>query len=391
MGSAIKPVFAAAAVHAAPELVDLRVLGNEEKISDILGYPFDVEINSGGGAESLANYLERSSNSYQFYLSTLALAASTDGSGVLMFSDDPFSEGYDVFLGEKKLTRRPDFGGRLVVEGEVRTRTEKLDETPLARSFQELFDIGYSSEASTYVEPQLWQPYLQWLESTGQKPSDGRSLAERMSVDASLPDRSLIAFDRMTDLRLHLLSTTLGGAEGRLHNVRVAEIFARLATGKRIEAQLLSPVLSPADTPAAVQGEQVATFVDWALPEKARREVARGLSMVFSGASGTAKPRTSQQKAMVRVLRDKGLRVMGKTGTHVDIEQGNIPVTDSILVAVVGVPENQEAGSRLTSGLAIVIYLEDTVQHRATELFYELLPVIHEASWLNGTQVGELP
>ncbi len=402
MGSAIKPLFAGAALYANPDLADLRVLGGPERTSQLAGYPFDADIASGGGANSLPTYLERSSNSFQFYLSLLALA---EGEGGLFGTAESFTDDYQIFIGDRQLTTRPNFGQLLRQEGQL-TLVDKLDESRLARGFNELFDIFYSSEATTYFESQLWQPMIDWLEVGEQRQrarreqngdTEPQSVQARMSVEASLPDISLIAFDRMSDLRRHFLSTTLGGAEGRLHNVRIAEAFARLATGKMVTARLMNPFtpllangepatadppVDPTDDSQAASDEAdgsasqpVSRFADLPLDETARAQVAQGLSLVFESPSGTAHPKTKTEHAAFAALGASGWQAMGKTGTHVDKERGET-VTDSVLAAVLGLPESDIPGSRLIDGLAVIVYVQNTDQNAANALFFDLLPTL---------------
>jgi hypothetical protein len=81
-------------------------------------------------------------------------------------------------------------------------------------------------------------------------------------------------------------------------------------------------------------------------------------------------------------LRKKGVVVLGKTGTHFDSGKGRPTITDSMMIAAVG---RGEKSSSLSEGFVIVIYIADTRQHHATEVFYDLLPYLTRhpryASW----------
>ncbi|MCP4656837.1 MAG: hypothetical protein GY856_15615 [bacterium] len=271
---------------------------------------------------------------------------------------------------------------------------DKLEESALARSFEELFGIEYHSEQRSYVETQLWEPIKAWLGAADTEGLILEKLEDRLEIDASLPDLSMIPFDRLTHFRNDFLSSTIGGSEGRLHNVKVAEAMARLVTGKMVRAGLVYPMVAAPEPSEAGEGEPAsgeddgsvappasadeggAAIEQWAdcpLAESSRERIAKGMARVFKS-GGTGRPQ--EHRALLRELGEHNVAILGKTGTHLDAREGRPTIVDSLMIAAVGRPVDEDEGSRLTEGFVIVIYVGDTVQHQATEVLYALVPAV---------------
>ncbi|MBL6937599.1 MAG: hypothetical protein ISS15_14865 [Alphaproteobacteria bacterium] len=232
IGSAAKPLLTSAILEIWPELATLQIPAPSSGThGDLLGFHIAPVLNEeasfGGGWITFNDYLQRSSNIYAATLMMLATAS------------DPLTPDPD----------RPSSPWRLL--GKARDHLPALqieagnvmdtisccvkwgDE--LARLYDvRVEDIERQGETTIFADDRydksLWRPMLATL-------PDDRFLRQD-NFNSVSPARVNLQMNNVRNFRTEYLTLILGASTSRWNNVKLAEAYARLVTGRRVEARL---------------------------------------------------------------------------------------------------------------------------------------------------------
>jgi cell division protein FtsI/penicillin-binding protein 2 len=312
-GSVGKPIFATAMLASEPgsKLAGLEVALRGGEISDVLGLrlssPTKNRNNSSkDGFVDLGRFVAHSDN---YYIAALALLSSASRNGATC----PLPDG-ELFRidGQPQTSRRQSFfesaGCRPNAAGaprrEFRPAWAEQLKTMFALDPFTLDDVPLDrcTDANFYGTPirdaSMWRALLV-----------DRQQPRGCLFTASGQERQYLMINRQRDFRRDTISLLLGGGEGRMTTVKLAEAYARLATGRLIGASLLR--LAPADS----------DYMPFsATQDAARRAVRAGMARTVS--EGTAKG-TSMPDAVSKIeaglAPNYRLGVFAKTGT-IDLE-----------------------------------------------------------------------
>ena len=287
IGSTIKPILATAIWETAPVLRRLQVTGGPTTRS-MYGHAIHPSMNnpSAGVHWTPVEWLKNSSNPYTLaaYLAALAPARSytLDARGQL----------------------KPN-GGKLDLGGYVRgqeilTSFYSEEHPPAVNAMlRACFSISLREPSFRY-DASVIRP---WLDSLGIAPDKVPAALRPL-----LPEMTHLKMQGYRDLRNDLVSMVIGGGENRWTNLKLAEAYARIGTGRMVEATLVRRAaeakfaampVSPATlslvregmTAAVMQGG-TASSADMglrpALEKQSRRLAAQGLRLVVHGKTGTA-------------------------------------------------------------------------------------------------------
>ncbi len=229
LGSATKPFIAGAAASAFPELLSLKVNHESEIYEEVLGVPTKPAWRaSGGGLIDWSTFLRRSDNYYAVNIGFFGLTKPGDN-GKLSLNGPVISQSYEI--NNQRYNRQPDFGGRATRgSGEMLG----LEYSPLAGKLGELFGIQYSgpdADPITSVWQQAQQAHL--LPEAG------------AAVNSISPEMPNLKLNNIRDAR-DFVMICLGGKTNLWSNVKSAEAFSRLVTGKRVNATMMKV---PSDAP----------------------------------------------------------------------------------------------------------------------------------------------
>lgn len=222
LGSATKPFIASAAASAYPELLSLKVNHERESYEEVLGIPTKPAWKAdGSGLIDWNTFLRRSDNYYAVHIGFLGLTK-PGANGELLLTGPVISQSYEV--NNQKYNRQPDFGGRA-------TKGSKemlgLEYSPLARKLGELFEIQYSGPDADPIAS-VWQQAQQaHLLSTGGS-----------AINSISPEMPNLKLNNIRDAR-DFVMICLGGKTNLWSNVKSAEAFSRLLTGRRVNATMM--------------------------------------------------------------------------------------------------------------------------------------------------------
>ncbi len=327
VGSAAKPIFAAAALAAAPGLRSLcvRIEAPDGRAGDVLGMPFAPPgLLTVPGASDLTDFLRRSSNGY---MAALLLLASPEpgrpgpakaGAGSYGFSGRCEGAGPRP----KSIYDNPDTPLDPRVSG-------TLDPPPFADRLARIFAVNINPPLSTPRNPghALWTGRFDRgcvglagaagmsapLGSDSIDAAPWRDLARRPGGAASLcamtgassPRREALGLTGRRSFTTEVLQSALGAGEGRWSAIKLAEAYARLVTGREVSARFL-PAATPMPAPPLPAG---------LYPEEVRQAISAALATVVP--EGTGSPAAAALLTLARDLAGRGLQLgqFGKTGT----------------------------------------------------------------------------
>ena len=417
VGSAAKPLLAAAALAARPELAGLQVPCRPAgtPTDELLGFPLgDVTMpgDCGGvedGRVDLVEFLRVSSNRYVLYLGMLALAEWRDGAprpdpeGVALAPGDAYT------LGGRPFDRRPRLP---VVKDAAGPATELADvaDRPLFQRFGALFGVGWHYRSDSPGERIDLAPWRPALAAAGDAVDEETALA----FSPVAPEEVNLRANLIQQLRQDLYTTLLGIGNHRWSNLQLAAAFARLATGRTdLEPRLVERVTAPGAGEGGEGGEADGETVLWSLDEATagppaegtgtaaaglseadRRLVLEGMRQVVDHPAGTAHA-LDPVVAAIAASAPPGVtyRVMAKTGTPSDelaaVRRGvTVPARDAIVgrgrfvesAALALIVERVAAGG--TSRLVVTLWIEGQGGSRETvALAGEILRPLIEARW----------
>lgn len=296
IGSTTKPMLATAIWETAPALRKLQVNGGPLTIT-MYGHAIDGPMHnpSDGTHWGPVEWLQKSSNPYTLaaYMAALAPADSytLDAHGIL----HPKGTKLELSRYLKGRQIKPEF----FVDSSV---------PPVNAKLRECFGIELNEPAERY-DTSVLQP---WLEKLGLNENNVPG-----ALTPLLPERTHLGMQGYQDLRYDLVSMVIGGAENRWSNLKLAEAYARIGTGTKVEATLVrrakptefAPLPVSAATLNLVREGMTAVVMNGgtaaaptsglrpALEKQQQRLAKRGLRLVVHGKTGTATRATGRECA----------------------------------------------------------------------------------------------
>lgn len=337
MGSATKPLWAAAALRVHPQIRQLRTRGPAGREREVFGIPVEREDARGWTVPPAADwvgfqqYLARSDNRYHVRLGFLALAEVQQG----RFAEDGTStsalESIAVRGGEPAPWRRvPRFVPEIGFSRQQPQRMQDLNRTHLAREIRQMF--GVSVEPGDYDgrRRSLWT----LNEEDDRFGAPRGALSQRFAqISPSLPHLALHRVRRPREF----VSLLLGGDENRWSNVDFAAAFGTVVTGH--------PVI-----PHIVPGRTSPWSGRTTFPETAAL-LRPGLADTIRDGTAT---RALQATGALQWMRSMNLTAYAKTGTL--STDGGRTETSRLVIALVRWSNEKEG--RVAQGLVLSLVVE---------------------------------
>jgi hypothetical protein len=366
VGSAIKPLLAAATLVSFPELASLQIRNPGGRVSELWGYPLSSDFETGSrcspGWIDLKRFLECSSNVYAASLVSAGLQPRTNGR--LALEDRPGSV-YRL-AGREESGRQP----RLPLEPDLAIHPESLFASVLSNGLDELFGITTSLEEASVDrgDSTVWEGLT---DAAGQP----------VRVPGGLwPDRSRVGLayqGRRSTLR-RLAAVAIGAGEARLNPIDLTQAFGRLVSDRTLILRFV-----PADT-----GMSPA-------PDHGLRS-QRWYSTFMAGLRGVGETGTAAGTgAIVRRVLGPSVAFYGKTGT-LNAPASSLrrsrdtvvmvdPVVATTLVFAVG-NGSRSGGAALSCGFVGTIYFRlnrevDRVEPLATAFANQRLWPVLRRHW----------
>ena len=357
IGSTTKPLLATAIWNEYPELRRLVVDEPAESIRVVSGYDLKIPMATITNARTVGpeQFLEKSSNAYtaSLYLATLADRKSyrIDRKGYLRGNDGgvDYSEFIRKGLIVGGLGNRPHPGN-----------------AKLSELFNVDLNTDWTAEHTRGLDPSLLEPMLRELGvKDGEVP---RSFQDVVSL------RTNLGLQSVDTVRGELIAILLGGHTNRWSNVKLAESYARLGTGRRVRMRLTID-----------DDDERPEFENLKVDREVLGLVHKGMTAAV-GPGGTARYLETEYKKQQRKFAAKGLefRMIGKTGTARRIK-GRECAAFAFYAEVL--PKGK---SKPLAAVATTIYLQDRADVRdgglgknsgvAVRLAERVLP--HLAGWL---------
>ena len=358
MGSATKPLWAAAALRVNPRLArDLQVKGpkNENAI-------FGVPIAKKGwhaepsGWRDFPSFLAQSDNRYAVRLGFLALA-STDDKGRLVPGEKTGSLTESLAgPAPSPWGRFPVFPASLGLSFAKPRILHSVHETRLASEMASLFGISVVTPA-----PGALATVAKKGDATSDPASFWTGREEPVNPDVrryfhyTAPEPANLCLDQIQHSR-DFVSWLLGGRQNRWSNVQFASAFTSCATG--------TPLV-----PHMVRGVPVSST------RPAFQEVAAKLrpGMASCLTSGTCRALGPQALTFVKSL--EGVTAYGKTGTLAAAE----PPWETSRIALTLLKPGEAQMTKVTTGLTFAVYVDGARQGMASRWLGEYLLENREA------------
>jgi hypothetical protein len=286
VGSAIKPLLAAAALTSLPELASLQIRNDGGRISDLWGYPLSSEFETGGrcpiGWIDLRRFLECSSNVYSAMLVSAALQPRTNRRLAL-----EYRPGAAFRLNSREETGRQP---RIPLERDLGIHPESLFASTLSHGLDDLFGITTSLEEASVDagDSTVWEGLTDAAGNVVRVPSG--LWPERARV-------GLVVQGRRSTLR-RLAAVAIGAGEARLTPIDLTQAFGRLVSDRTLLLRFV-----PADTGATPASSHGLRAQRW---YPAFMAGLRGV-----GETGTA----AGTGTLVRRALGPNVTFLGKTGT----------------------------------------------------------------------------
>lgn len=210
-----------------------------------------------------------------------------------------------------------------IAEGAAPRINKKITHTLLFRGLPELFNVYVSSDDSLVSPTVIDRMALTRMAAQYLPLLSGEDATRNLYLDDAIPEPIIMKpRDWGARVRADLVSFFLGGGINRWNNVMMAEVGARLATGKKVEATLQQ-------RPDTVNVDSL--FADLPAPMNIRdwRNAHIIDPMVGAGQSGTALVITQRLSSAA-----SGYRIMFKTGTLQ--EGGQNDRRSELLLIVIG-------------------------------------------------------
>lgn len=237
VGSAVKPLVAAAILQGQPELLTLQIRG-QESADQLLGYPFARPL-SNHPAPAWVDFNAFIQGSDNLYAAALALLGSADVNGQQCRLDP--DQGYRIGLAGEDgvsgiLTTRPKSVFETAdAQGRCRPALMEHDrQLRWAEDLEDLFDVeaGFAgpetvcgAEPDDVIRPSPWASLL-----------NRYNRVNLCAFRESTPEIETLGLAGRLDFRTGAIPIILGNGDGRWSAVGLAQAYARLVTGERITA-----------------------------------------------------------------------------------------------------------------------------------------------------------
>ena len=307
IGSAAKPLFSSAILEIWPQLATLEIPphgpgGYDNLLGLHIAPQLNEEASFGPGWITFDDYLQRSSNIYAATL--MMLATSLDP-----LKPDPTKPSTPYRLEGSARDHLPVLQ---IAQGNVLDTISCCVKWPdeLARLYDiRAEDIERQSETSIFDDDRydktLWKPMLAAL-------PDPRFLRQD-NLNSVSPARVDLQLNNVRNFRTEYLTLILGASTSRWNNVKMAEAYARLVTGRRVEARMTED--GPAPPP--MLGCNAGNDPDGLFCPKSRDVILHAMALVAVG-SGTAAGQVNARLAPLIAEAARRGEVLGfysKTGT----------------------------------------------------------------------------
>ncbi|MEJ1967465.1 MAG: hypothetical protein WDN03_02325 [Rhizomicrobium sp.] len=317
IGSAAKPLFSSAILEIWPELATLQIPapasgGHDSLLGLHIAPALNEEAAFGGGWIGFDDYLQRSSNIYAATL--MMLATSLDP-----LKPDPARPSTPWRLLGQAQGHLPVLQ---IAQGNVLDTISCCVKWPdeLARLYDiHVEDIEHQGETSIFADDRydkaLWRPMLDAL-------PDARFLRQD-NLNSVSPARVDLQLNNVRNFRTEYLTLILGASTSRWNNVKLAEAYARLVTGRRVEARLTEA----GPPPAPMTGCNTGRDPDGLFCAGERDVLLHAMSLVATGA-GTAAGQVGPKLAPLiaeAARRGEAIGFYSKTGTPKIPDANNSP------------------------------------------------------------------
>jgi hypothetical protein len=348
VGSAIKPLFAAATFVSLPELASLQIRNEGGRVGELWGYPLSSDFETGNrcpvGWIDLRRFLECSSNVYS---ASLISAALQPRSNRRLEVENRAGAAFRLNAWEGS-NRQP----RLPLESDLAIHPESLFASVLSHGLDDLFGITTSLEEATVGDgdPTVWEGLTDVAGNAVQVP---RGL---------WPERSrvgLVVQGRRSTLR-RLAAVAIGAGEARLTPIDLTQAFGRLISDRSLVLRF-----APADTaapptpnlglrahrwyPTFVAGLRGVGETGTAAGTGSLVRRALGPNVAFLGKTGTLNSPGSSSRRMAQTMGNGDAPGARDEVMSVD------PVVATTLVFAIGNP-SRNGGGALSCGLVGTIY-----------------------------------
>jgi hypothetical protein len=357
LGSATKPFIAGAAATAFPELLTLAVADNKSEYDRVFGIPTRPSWRgNGSGKVAFSNFLTHSNNLFEVMIGFLGLAE-TDANSRMRFTTIPVADDYEI--NGRPYAVQPDFTDTFNSQN---GDALNLDKTHLAVKLKELFDVQVSGPDQTR-DVDVWNKAVEM----NLLPDQGNSF------NLIAPETSNLALNQIRDAR-SFVGITLGGNTNRWNNVKSAEAFARLITGRQVAASFVKLDQKP-EFPPLNDFSRVRTALLAALED-----------VVMNGTASKLNSRVGQLDSNGQATVGRRFAIFAKTGTlEGQFKSGR---NDSNIILAAGMWN--DSTQTLTDGVVISIYIEKGNlkgdSGRATELAGRILDILNERfKWFKGS------
>lgn len=353
IGSTAKPILATAIWNTHPHLRKLTIHEPAGSIGSIFGLSLARPLKTSRHARTVdpVAFLGQSSNAYtvSLYLLTLARA-------------DSFSLDRNGFV--NAVGGKVDFSRH--IQGDLIPHGLLSEDLPAHNKLADFFDIDLNTDyllgKTTPFDRSFISPVLQQLEIGDDDPLP----AEFQRVT---PARTILNLQEIDVVRGELVSMLVGGYTNRWSNLKLAEAYSRIGTGRKVQARLLRDTKAGKVPVFETMGDRQVLGL-----------VHEGLTAAWK--NGTAERLRRQVDRENALLAAEGLRLkfLAKTGTARREKYE--------CAAVAFYAEIQNSSGKPLSALATTIYLQDRADSRgsaqnsavAVELGAEVLPdLVH---WL---------
>ena len=368
IGSTSKPIFATAIWETHPALRTLKIQEPAGSIRTIFGYSFPRggELHTSSSSRMLdpVTFLGKSSNTYMVSLYLLTLA-------------DP--ESYRMVGGSvqaRNANGKLDFSQHL--RGDLIPLGLNRENLPAHPKLAECFDIDLTADhiqgEAVYFDSGALQPLLDELDVEA-----GRVPPAFWKVS---PRRTVLDLPRIDTVRGEMVSILIGGTTNRWSNLKLAEAYARIGSGRKVQMRLLKigEDSKPTEEQIPVSG-------------KVLDLVHEGMTFSVRDVWGTSHRLNHPLVRETARLQAKGLKLkaISKTGTArrvgPDRKTGR---KERECAAVAFYVELQDASEKPLAAVATTIYLQDRAATRggssprnsavAVELGGQILPDL--VAWL---------
>jgi len=299
IGSTVKPLIAATAWETNPALRSLVVDESGSSRANLYGVSFTPYSTVARGQVTPESFLQVSSNDYTINLGLLAIAS-------------------NLRMGPNG---RPSFeGGRADFSRNLNGNTFRLplDEVggpSMWPKMRDAFDIRLR-DGFTSVEENKWETGpLEPLFT--QIKAEGKLLYDAFSP--VIPERTNLKLASMQTFRGDFVSLMLGSGTNRWSNLHLAQAYARLGTGRQVQARLVT-------TPG--HKTKLSDFPPTPLSTPVLAQVHAGMAKAVQNLPGSTAARIASTLNSERTrLQAKGytLVAMGKTGTAMRISAKESP------------------------------------------------------------------